>query len=525
MVFKSEGFYTSIFPILPGVFSILLLLLFFLYSSEGKTQTQGYYDSLSKAKSILNEGQIPEALSLLEAMERNYPGDENVIRLSGQAIYWSKDFEKTKAFFSRSIEAFPSLQLIKLDYGRILFQLQSYREATSILESYLISHPEDPEANTLLAQMNYWQGGSPKKSYAYLDKILKPFPENEAAIAVKSEIEKATAPKISVQVGNFSDSQPMQFSFLEGSLGLYQSALLQPELKASISFYQSDQLISFFSLRNTSAFIQTGTSVTLSAGYTASNSWENGVGLYGIMLDQKIKSGFTLNLSAEKESYFYTLSSLDQVITPTALKASFGRDYGGNFSGRVWIQNATFQDDNSVIAFGAWMLYPVLKLPKVRLELGYAFTQGDSKEVRFGPNLPIQGRANNTDVGTIIPGSYQPYFTPINQQIHGVLGKFTVTPSASIKVDASANLGVKATIDNPNMIYYGTGNSPANRPIAEDDLFLILNPMSYTPWDLAINLEWELSPYSALRFSYTHQTTVFFNSNSMNLKFSKRLKR
>lgn len=525
MVFKLGGFLTVVFPILSRFLSTLLFLIILLFPYEGIAQTQGYYDSLAKARSILNEGQIPEAVTLLEAMERSYPGDENVIRLSGQAIYWSKDFEKTKAYFSRSIEAYPSRQLVKLDYGRILFQLQSYREASSILESYLISNPEDPEANTLLAQMNYWQGGSPKKSYAYLEKILKPFPENEAAKAVKSEIEKATAPKISVQVGNFSDSQPMRFSLLESSFGLYQSALLQPEIRASISSYQTDRLISIFSLKNTTSFIQTGTSVTLSAGYTTSTSWENGVGLYGITLDQKIKSGFMLNLSADKESYFYTLASLDQVITPTTLKASFGRDYGGNFSGRLWIQNSSFQDDNSVNAFGAWFLYPVLKLPLVRLEFGYAYTHGDSKEVRFGPNLPIQGRVNNTDVGTIILGSYQPYFTPINQQIHGLMGKFTFTPSASIKLDASANLGVKAMIDNPNMIYYGTGNPAANRPIVENDLFLILSPLSYTPWDLAFNFEWELSDYSILRFSFVHQTTVFFNSNSLNLKFLKRLKR
>lgn len=525
MVFKSRGFLTIVFPTLSRSLSILLFLVIFLFSSEGIAQTQGYYDSLAKAKSILNEGQISEAVKLLQSMEEVYPGDENIMRLRGQAFYWSKDFEMTKAYFSRSIEAYPSLQFIKLDYGRILFQLQSYREATPILESYLISNPEDPEANILLAQMNYWQGGSPKISYAYLEKILTPFPDNEAAKSVKLEIEQATAPKITLQVGNFSDSQPMRYSFLEGSFGLYQAALLQPEITASISSYQTDQLISFFTLRNTSSFTQTGTSVTLSAGYTASNSWEKGVGLYGIKLDQKIKSGFTLNLSAAKESYFYTLASLDQVITPTMLKASFGRDYGGNFSGRLWIQNATFQDDNAVNAFGAWFLYPVLKLPLVRLEFGYAYTHGDSKEVRFGPTLPIQGRVSTTDIGTVIPGSYQPYFTPINQQIHGLMGKITFSPSTSIKLDASTNIGVKATIDNPNMIYYGVGNSPANRPIVEDDLFLILNPLSYTPWDLAFNFEWELSDYSALRFSYVHQTTVFFNSNSLNLKFSKRLKR
>ncbi|TXE05153.1 tetratricopeptide repeat protein [Algoriphagus aquimarinus] len=525
MVFKTKGFVSTLFQIPLSFLSKILFLALFLYSSNSVAQTEGYIDGLENARSILNEGQISEALNLLEAMERTYPGDENVIRLRGQAIYWSKDFEKTKAYFARSIEVYPSLQFIKLDYGRILFQLQSYREATPILESYLISNPEDPEANTLLAQMNYWLGGSPKKSYDYLEKILKPYPENEAAKSVKSEIEKATAPKISLQVGNFSDSQPMRYSFLEGSFGLYQSALLQPEITASISSYQTDQLISFFNLRNTSSFTQTGTSITLSAGFTASTSWENGVGLYGLKLDQKIKSGFTLNLAADKESYFYTLSSLDQAITPTTLKASFGRESGGDFLGRIWFQNSSFQDNNWVKSFGAWVLYPVLKLPLIRIELGYTYTHGDSKEVRFEPNLPIQAKVNNTEVGSIIPGSYQPYFTPINQQIHGLLGKFTFTPSASIKLDVSTNIGVKATIDNPNMIYYGVGNPPANRPIVEDDLFLILNPLDYTPWDLTFNFEWALSDYSALQFSFVHQTTVFFNSNSLNLNFSQRLKR
>ncbi|MFT7362295.1 MAG: tetratricopeptide (TPR) repeat protein [Algoriphagus sp.] len=503
----------------------LCIVSVFIYSINCNAQSQGYFDSLTLSKNLLNEGLIREASEILKVMESSYPGDENLIRVRGQAFYWSKDFGKTKEYFSKSIAAYPALQFIKLDYGRILYELQSFREAVPVLESFILENPDDPEANQLLGQLNYWLGRSPKKSVKYLDKILDPYPDNEAAKALKQEIEKATSPVFSIYTGYFSDSQPMNFSFLEGEFGFYTSALLQPKITASISSYQAGQLISTFTLRNTSSFIPTGTTITLSGGFVASTSWENGVGLYGLQLDQKIKSGFTLNLAAAKESYFYTLSSLDQTITPTTLKASFGRDYEGKFTGRLWIQHSSFEDDNFVNSFGAWFLYPVLKLPFTRIELGYSYTHGDSKEVRFGPHLPIQNRGNTTDAGTIIPGSYQPYFTPINQQIHGVLAKFTYSPNSSIKLDVTGNIGLKATIDNPNMIFYGIGNSLGNRPIVEEDLFLLLNPISYTPWDLSFNFNWELSDYSAFKLSYGHQTTIFFNSNTLSLKFTKRLKR
>jgi tetratricopeptide (TPR) repeat protein len=503
----------------------VLIISVFIYSLDVQAQSQGYFDSLTRAKTLLNEGLIKDAAFILHSMETSYPGDENIIRLSGQAIYWSKDFSKTKEYYSNSIHTYPSLQYVKLDYGRILYELQSYREAEPLLESFILANPEHPEANQLLAQINYWLGGNPNKSYQYLDKILKPYPENEAAKALWLEIEKTTSPVFSIRTGYISDSQPMAFSLLEGTFGLYKSAMLQPTVSSTIRSYQSGQLVSIFSIVNKSSFIQTGTSIIISGGLAKTSSLEKSTALYGLELDQKIKSGFTATFSANKESYFYTLTSLDQMINPNTIKASLGRDYEGKFSGRIWFQNSSFKDSNWVKAFGAWLLYPILQIPGARVELGYSFTQGDSKEVRFAPNLPIQDRVNSTSPGTVILGSYQPYFTPINQQIHGLLAKFSFSPKSAIKIDLTGNVGLKASIDNPNMVYYGISNSQANRPITSGDLFLILSPQSYTPWDVAFNFNWELSDYSSFQFSYKHQTTVFFNSNDLNLKFIKRLKK
>lgn len=83
--------------------SLLLYLFFNIYLvNETNGQTQNFYDSLNFAKIQLNQGKINEALQLLDILEESHPGDENVIRVKGQALYWSKDFQSTKSYFKKN---------------------------------------------------------------------------------------------------------------------------------------------------------------------------------------------------------------------------------------------------------------------------------------------------------------------------------------------------------------------------------------------------------------------------------------
>lgn len=497
-------------------FFIFLLLVLLPFNVQA--QSQSFYDSLDQAKTFLDQNQIPDALSILENLEAGHPGNEYVIRLRGRAFYWSKNFEATKTYFRKSISENPSLQPVQLDYGRILFELNELNEAEKVLGTYSELNHDEPESNQMLASINYWKGRRPSISYNYLDKILTPFPENESAKTLKKDIKSSTSPRIGLNTGVYSDSQPMQYFSFMGSADFYHSAWIQPGLMAEVRSYESGESVLISQIRNKSTLVRTGTSISLRAGIMKSSEWEENNATYGTEISQNISSGIQIAFSVDREPYFYTLASIDQKILPTTIRTSIGRESGDKWIGKAFYQQSIFEDNNSTSSAGLWALIPVLKNENLKADLGYSLLIADSKELRFSEVLPIQNTIAKTETGTVIPGSYNPYFTPTNQMVHGILAglKFRLAQSVSFRLNGNA--GVYAKIDNPNTVYYGTsppGNP--NRPINQEDIYLVLVTTTYFPWELKSALDWSISEKSLLTISYLHQTTIYFESNSFNL--------
>lgn len=496
------------------VFRKFFLVFNFLFLfGIGKVQSQGYYDSLEKARIYLNEGKFQEAFLFLDALEKSNPGEENMIRLKGQTLYWSKDFEQTKVFFRKKISGYPDLQWIKLDYGRILYELNQFKESQNIVSQFLVRQPEHPEANQMMAAMNYWMGGSPSVSFRYLENILKPYPQNQAANDLKSTIRQATAPYITGKSEYSTDTQPLQFFRFTTSGSFYRNTFVQPGYSFDTRSYDTGSGIFLGQIWNKSTLMTTGTSLIIRAGLANSSTWSSSALTYGLSLSQKLIGFFTLTASVDKEAYFYTLASLSEQVLPMSYRLEIGREQAESWTGKAMVQRSEFEDSNWVQAIAIWALYPVVKIPTFRLDLGYAFNLSDSKEVRFEPNRPILNRQNSTPIGTIIPGAYTPYFTPINQQIHAALAKIQLQLSEKIALKLSGNMGVKAQIDNPNTVYYGNpGNG--NTIIKESDIFLELYPTTYTPIELASELNLKLTGKANLVIQHTYQRTIFFENNT-----------
>jgi hypothetical protein len=194
--------------------------------------------------------------------------------------------------------------------------------------------------------------------------------------------------------------------------------------------------------------------------------------------------------------------------------------------GKVLYQKSFFEDENWVETIAAWFLIPVIQSSAIQFSLGSSVNFSDSKEVRFSENLPIINQVGNTSIESVIPGSYNPYFTPINQQIIGGLGKLKFDFNPKLSLSLTGNVGLYARIDNPNMIYYGTppgqGIGQGNRPISQDDVYLVLIDQEYNPFDLNATIDWKVSPKTTLATSYNYQKTIFFNNSQLNLglKFS-----
>jgi tetratricopeptide (TPR) repeat protein len=505
------------------IWLVIIVFHFNSFISVSFGQSQVFYDSLELVRSQLNQGEIRPALDLLEILERNHPGEENLIRVKGQALYWSKDFNATKDYFRNSLKTYPNLYWARLDYGRILYELNEWNESKKILEECLKINPYEPETNQKLAELNYWRGGSPKKSYAYLLKILDPFPDNELANTLKNEIKTITSPYLGVAAGYFSDSQPLQYVNFSGTVNFYLSSVFQPGFSTEFRSYSSGIAVQVAQVSNKFSLQRTYTSFLFRGGIANSSVWESFELTYGAELRQKLPAKMELALSADRESYFYTLASLSEPILPFSFRAGIGRETGDSWMGKVFWQKSVFQDENSVSTLGGWLLVPVLKHSAFRFDLGYSLNFSNSEEVRFAEELPIRNTPKNTEIGAVIPGLYTPYFTPINQQIHGALGKMSVYLSPKVEISLTGNYGFSAKIDNPNMIYFGSSVQNPNAPISKKDISLVLSETSYTPIDVKTVLNWKKSPKSAFLLTYAYQKTIFFDSHSINLNYNFRI--
>jgi hypothetical protein len=255
--------------------SLLVAFGIFLCSQTSFAQQKSFYDSLDLAKSELNQQRFAEAFQILDRLENQFPGEENLIRIKGQGLYWKKDFAGCKEYFEEKIKSYSLLPWIKLDFGRILFELQEWKYSKGILKDFLNLVPDDPEALQMLAAINYWTGGSPSKSYRYLDRILNQYPDNPSAKQLRSEIWTQTAPVADLQMGYYSDSQPLSYLQVTHSLAAYNSAFLQPGYWINFRSIGSGESIIQGQISNKSSILATGTSFQVRLGFASSSAWDS----------------------------------------------------------------------------------------------------------------------------------------------------------------------------------------------------------------------------------------------------------
>ena len=492
------------------VFIPFILTLVFIGSAKG--QEQNLYAQLGKADSLLNLGQIQPAIQILSRLESQFWANEDLIRTLGKAYYWSQDFEQTKDYFRQRIDENPSFLQVKLDYARILYELQEWQESGLLLDSLHKDLPKDPEINQKLAEINYWLGGNKNISIRYLEAILKDYPDNPSAIQFKNEIERETASVLSIHSGYYSDSQPMNYGLLGATFNWYQSSKFQPTLSLESRFYQDYDPISSLSVKNKFGFFSTQTSFSLSMGTVLNPAWDNPVLTYSGMLEQSLGNNFSISGEYAKEAYLYTLASLNQAINPQLASFRLFREPGKLWSGNLQLDQRTFDNSNKLQTVSLWFLARVFKSPKFEFQLGYAGILSDTDSVQFEPASSSLFPISPPEFGALVPGVYAPYFSPINQAIHGILAKASWNLTRTQSFNITGNYGVFAEIENPNIYYFGP-EFIIPSPIDPSDLFLIFNTERYQPVDLKIDYLNEFSQKTALSISYQYQKTIFFDSH------------
>jgi hypothetical protein len=501
--------------------SLLLLLLLINYCTF--SQSQGFYDSLTMARELLDNQKINQAISILRSCEKSNPNNVHVMRLYGQALYWSKDFDATRNYFRAAIERNPQLDILKLDYGRILFELHELPEAKIILSEYLTTTPGDTETHLMLGAIAYWQGNRPKTSFQHLFAVQSAYPDNQQARDLIREIRQNTSPYLKINAAKYSDSQPLQVLQTLIETGFYQSAWLQPSIQFQNREFEAGTHAQHVQFVNKTTFPKSKTSFLMRVG-VFQNSWTNeNPYTSGIEIRQALSNNYEFSSGVDRSPYLFTLRSLNSNVMQTNYITSIGRESGTRFKGKVMFQHQQFDDNNFVQSFSLWTLFPVASTTSFQFDLGYAYFRAGSKENRFVLENPDDENITPTGPGNTFPGVFDPYFTPQNQLAHSLLAKIDLKLGSSVSISLNNNIGVFARIDNPEFVQGGTGGpgpGPGNpifppSPTQPTGINKVFKPTNYFPLDLTGTIRWEISKKILLTSEYNYFKTIWFDSHTV----------
>jgi len=522
---KSWGDYAFIL-IIKKVFTTTPIILIFLSSTTlSYSQNIEQYNYLYKAKELIDNQNISEAIEVLKTLEKDNYQNIDFIQLYSQALYWNQDFDATLAVYKKAMKLYPKSDVLQIHFGRILFELNNLSEANKMLSAYAELHPEDPEAGVLLATIAYWLGKPPEIALEYLDEVLEVYPEYQEAKILKKEILASTAPNLRFTTSYYSDSQPLQAMINTVEYSNYRSSWLQPTVMfQNRNFKQADPTI-LIQFANKSYFPKTNTELLMRVGLF-NDSWHNEFSpTYGFDIRQGIVENWSISGGIDRRPYVFTLASLNNNLMPTSYNAGLGRQ-SERWTGNVSFQHTQFEDDNYVRVGTATLIFSIVKSKAINFNLGYGFMMADSKENRFRLADPFHAYVHDTDIGTQFPGIFDPYFTPQNQRVHSAIADLSINISPKIKVSMYGNIGIQASIDNPNVVFYGssdpnhytdTETSAEAFRIHPDDIYRILIPTEYFPMDLKGSFTWNMTKNLNLKTEYAYQKAVFFDSHMVSL--------
>ena len=479
--------------------------------TNGMAQDGLLLSTIETANQLRDGGDFEGAVKLLDEFNTEYPGNDWVLRLYAETLFWMKNYNKAASVYEEAIRWHPDDFDVKYEYAVLLFEMGKYQQTKEILIVYTNNRPEDSGAESLLGITNYYLGDF-KEADKHLKKSLALNPTDNRTKKIHREVSRIVSPWLKADVFYTDDSQPMQqlAPVLQG--GWYQSRFLNLSFSLGLQNFSSDSLHSnlySFQLQNSFQFPKAGFSAKVSAGgfYTSVDqafdySW-------GISLQQKMAKYFFLRVGGERSAYTYTLASIEKPFARGIYNVSLSWEKPKSWNASMGYIGEYFPDDNNVQTFFAWGLSPAISFSVFELYFGYAFNYADSKESRFVPEKSLDEILDNYNPEEQIKGIYDPYFTPNDQFANSVLVNLNIFPSQKINIKLHASVGFYARAMNP----YFYLDKEQGKTIIKQGFY----QESFTPLDLGINFDMELTDKLLLNFSYTYLQTFYFNSNNFNL--------
>ncbi len=486
---------------------IILLVSTILIINIAKSQNSSPVDTIEYARSKAFEKDYSVADKLLTEYNR-FHKEVNALRLHAQVLYWMKQFNRSIEVYEKTLSNFPGISVVKLDYGRLLFELGKLKKAQALLNDFITNDSLNVEANIMLSYINMWSGQN-KAAKDRANLILKQYPDNKDAISILNQINIYTTPYISAGTNFQSDDQPLTATGFAVETGVYRSWALSPTLQAQYNDFKIPEG------KYQSLWIQAGNKISLGIGSTlnvagglfqhinSGDSYFTG----RIGFTQKISRSFSGEAGFEKKPYQYSIASVRTPVLENVLSLAAGFNKSDNWLGKAGFQRQNFEGNNNINTAYLWLLAPLVKQKNFKVQVGYAFSYAHADKNNFVAAAPLSTLINTTPLYGTVSGIFDPYFTPQNQFINLLLASINIGLSKKVQFSSRTNIGVFAQADNPFlMLEKSTGNQQyyINKGYST---------LKYTPIEWVSNLQLNLSPKFSVHLNYTYQKFLFYTNN------------
>jgi len=465
-------------------------------------------DTIGEARRLRDANDFAGAAALMRPYVGTHPDDPGSARFAALMAYWSQDQKTADSIYAEAIGRHPGDVELRLEYGRFLVETGKSSRAREVLApvtgntSSSSSAQQIARARTLVGTADYWRGN-----------FTGARNEFRAALALDSsradarrqllEIETAAAPWVRVGTDLWDDDQPLRYSSFSAQGGWFVTPLTPIDVRARSSVYDADsasETLLAAEASVTSYFPSAHVDLVAGAGvvdrsFGASLDWTARATL-GVRLPGTV----VLQARYARSPYTSTVRSLDQGIMVQTLEANARWGKVASWNGELGARHEIYPDDNSVSSGFGWILAPLASGDAGTLDIGYGFTAQSAVESRFLPQDDVNVGPGQPP--TMIPGEYNPYYTPNNLRVHSALANTSLWATRQLRIEAGGRYALSAREDAPVLSAVATPPSATvERTFYE---------RSFRPWSARGSIDWNATRAMRISLGAEHGREAYY---------------
>ena len=471
-------------------------------------------DSLSYTNELVASGKLAEAHQLIQKYCQGSNNSARSMNTYAQLSYWITQFELAENVFQKAIDSYPSDTKLKSDFGNMLYDQHRFDKAKNQYQDYYLLDSTNIDLNLKLSSILYWNGQT-TKALSILEQNIKYNATHKESLQLKNQILAAQRPYLILKNEYYSDQQPIHKYLGNIELGVYKSRYLAPSIHVKTQQFLSPKSSLYeLSVGNSFSFSKLKSKLDINLGAVSFSNELKSIGKAN--LETKITKNLSASLSYQKNPYYYTLSSLTLpmfLYQEVNIGLSWGKKYESSFVKTSFLKlenwNAKasigrqYFDQNQIDGTYAWVLSPPIATKSISARLGYVYSYTNSAELRYSSVKSYSEILSNWSPAPI-QGFYMPYFTPLNQSIHGLITNVDIQLNKSMILELRGNFALKAQAEAPYLFI-----QKANDTALTTGSSLV----AYHPMKLSSAIKYMLNARFNIGLDYQYSKAFFFTSS------------